>query len=130
MKISGIYKIINKVNGKYYVGSSKQILEHNGRFYEHKRLLRQNKHINPHLQNAWNRYGEDNFNFVLVENVNELNLLIVEQKYLDIAKLEKHKCYNISFIAGKVEMTDKPVLCKFIFPMTCNNNSHIIAKNL
>jgi hypothetical protein len=47
MKISGIYKIINKINNKYYVGSS--------------------KHINPHLQNAWNKYGQNNFDFVITE---------------------------------------------------------------
>lgn len=36
-KISGIYKIINKINGKYYVGSSKDIVTPNiGRWYMHK----------------------------------------------------------------------------------------------
>ena len=57
-KISGIYKIVNKVNGKYYVGSSNDVLK--TRFYEHKRLLTKNKHFNVKLQNAWNKYGESN----------------------------------------------------------------------
>ena len=45
-KISGIYKIINKVNGKYYVGSAKNI---RGRWNGHKHLLNRNIHIQPVL---------------------------------------------------------------------------------
>lgn len=105
MKISGIYKIVNKINKKYYVGSSNNIV--GKRFHNHKNQLNSNKHINTHLQNAWNKYGEHNFDFIIVEKLKELDLLIVEQRYLDIAKLEKDKCYNISFVAGKIEMTDE-----------------------
>lgn len=44
----------------------------------HYSLLRNNSHWNPYLQNAWNRYGEDNFDFVVIhelmddEDINEL----------------------------------------------------------
>jgi len=107
MKISGIYKIINKTNKHYYVGSSGNIDGINGRWYEHKRLLNKNSHINKHLQFAWNKYGENNFNFVIVEEVPTNELLMVEQRYLDIAKKEKELIYNTSLIAGKVEMTDE-----------------------
>ena len=92
-KISGIYKIINKVNGKYYVGSSNDILERGcGRFYHHKWMLKNNRHNNIHLQRAWNESGEKNFRFVIVKEVDDDFLLIEEQKYLDIAKKEKEKC--------------------------------------
>src|SRR3989304_1436717 len=63
-KISGIYKIINKTNGKYYVGSSNDII---GRWFTHKSQLNRNNHCNPHLQRAWNKYGKDNFEFIIVE---------------------------------------------------------------
>lgn len=104
-KISGIYKIVNKVNGKYYVGSSNDILKN--RFYEHKRLLNKNKHFNIKLQNAWNKYGEANFEFIFVEKCNytRTSLLECEQKYLDIANKEKSRCYNMTFVAGRVEWT-------------------------
>lgn len=107
MKISGIYKIVNKINNKYYVGSSGDIFGHSGRGrkYNHFWLLRHNQHKNTHLQNAFNKYGENSFELVVIEQVESTQLLIVEQKYLDIAKNEQDKCYNISFIAGKVEMT-------------------------
>jgi group I intron endonuclease len=94
-KTSGIYKIINKVNGKYYVGSSNDI---RCRWSGHKKQLKRNNHNNPHLQFSWNKYGPDNFEFVIVEETPEDKL--VEQHYLDIAKNEKEKCYNTSFIVG------------------------------
>lgn len=112
MKISGIYKIINRINGKYYVGSSKDIYGGSrgyiGRWKQHKNELNKNIHKNLHLQNSWNKYGEQNFDFVIVENIEPIRkkLLKVEQKYLDVAKLEKNKIYNVSFIAGRPEMTD------------------------
>lgn len=96
--ISGIYKIVNKVNGKYYIGSSKNII--NYRWNQHKNLLLKNKHYNDYLQFAWNKYGKDNFDFIIVEKVPKLDLLIVEQKYLDIAQNEKEKCYNLIYTAG------------------------------
>lgn len=105
--ISGIYKIVNKINGKYYVGSSKDINGKDGRWNEHIQVLNRNKHINPHLQNAWNKYGQNNFDFIVVENVDEPQLLVTEQKYLDIAELEKHKCYNVKFNACGGEQTNK-----------------------
>lgn len=63
-KISGVYLIHNKVDGKNYVGESENIKK---RLSSHKTMLRKNKHINPHLQNAFNLYGEDSFEFILLE---------------------------------------------------------------
>jgi group I intron endonuclease len=98
MKISGIYEIINKVNGKRYYGSSSDI--HN-RWRRHKRELKKNNHDNLHLQNAWNKYGIDNFKFNIVEEVNIDNLLLVEQKYLDICKNDSNNFYNQNYVVGK-----------------------------
>ena len=64
----GIYKIINRKNGKYYVGSSVNIHE---RWNEHRRTLREGTHINPKLQASWKRNGEPKFDFVSVELVAE-----------------------------------------------------------
>jgi len=97
MKTSGIYKIINKINGKYYVGSSDNIYK---RYITHKNFLNNNNHINTILQNSWNKYGNTNFDFVIIEKVPKENLLITEQKYLNIAITERNKCYNICFDAS------------------------------
>jgi group I intron endonuclease len=79
----GIYKIINILNQKYYVGSSINLEE---RKQKHFRTLRRNKHVNDYLQNAWNKYGEENFKWEIVEILNDLDLAEirkVEQKYID-----------------------------------------------
>jgi group I intron endonuclease len=101
-KTSGVYKIVNKTNNKYYVGSSKDIKV---RIIRHIRRLNNNCHSNHHLQSAWNLYGKDNFEFIIVEKSEQS--LITEQKYLDIAKMEQDKCYNMRFFVDKMEMTDE-----------------------
>ena len=106
MAISGIYKIINRVNNKYYVGSSYNIIGCKGRWSHHKTHLKYNRHDNTHLQNAWNKYGKDSFDFTIVEETPKEKLIEVEQKYLDVAKNEQNKCYNISFSADRSIMED------------------------
>jgi group I intron endonuclease len=96
-KISGIYKIINKVNGKYYVGSSDDIRR---RWEGHILLLNKNKHHNQHLQSSWNKYGEDTFIFVIIEYaLDKYELLKREQYYLVECKNNPDKNYNISYDA-------------------------------
>lgn len=88
----GVYKIINKVNGKFYIGSSVSLYKR--LFYEHLNKLKSNLHDNTHLQKAWNLYGEENFIFEILELVEPLenefrenfkNRLVQEseQYYLD-----------------------------------------------
>jgi group I intron endonuclease len=77
---SGIYYIRNKANGKVYYGSSKNIQR---RFADHRKRLRRKKHGNLHLQRAWNKYGEDVFEFGIVGYCEEEYLLDMEQVYLD-----------------------------------------------
>lgn len=71
-KICGIYKIENILNGNIYIGQSTNI---KNRFKSHKSNLRLNKHCNIHLQYAWNKYGEENFEFSILEvcDCSELN---------------------------------------------------------
>lgn len=93
---SGIYKIINKVNGKYYVGSSIDIRV---RWKNHIKALNKNIHKNPHLQSAWHKYGSENFVFEIVELCLLKQLTEIEQKYLDIAHQNKQTNYNIGIFA-------------------------------
>jgi group I intron endonuclease len=79
--LSGVYAIINILNGKPYFGSSNKI---EVRWSRHKRDLILRRHPNAHLQAAWDKYGESSFVFVLVEEVIGKELLLSrEQFYLD-----------------------------------------------
>lgn len=82
MKISGVYIIKNTINGNTYIGSSKDI---HGRFYTHRYELRKQKHHCRYLQNAWDKYGESNFVFEILEECIPFKetLLEREQHYID-----------------------------------------------
>ena len=55
---AGVYLISNSVNGKCYVGSTIHLDQ---RRKEHFSRLANNKHVNAHLQNAFNKYGREAF---------------------------------------------------------------------
>lgn len=79
----GVYMIKNKVNGKFYIGSSIDI---HVRWTKHKRCLRNGNHHSLHLQRAWDKYGEDNFDFIVLEETDPDKTYEREQHYLDILK--------------------------------------------
>lgn len=91
--MSGVYQIYNTVNGKRYIGSSIHIEQ---RFKEHLRNLRANKHVNAHLQSAWNKYGEHSFILEEIELCEPDQCLKVEQEYIDYYHAADRKFgYNI-----------------------------------
>jgi group I intron endonuclease len=78
--VCGIYVIRNVRTGSAYVGQSKNMRK---RIADHLNLLRSGRHRNPHLQNAWNLYGEDSFVWepeVICEDPQDLDLF--ENAYL------------------------------------------------
>lgn len=75
----GIYMIQNKVNGKIYIGQSVNIED---RWADHKSGLNGGYHINKHLKNAWNKYGESNFEFTVICECEENQLNTMEEYYI------------------------------------------------
>ena len=71
------------------------------RKHTHFNELRRGKHINKYLQHAYNKYGEANFVFEVIEFVNDKsNILDIEQCWID--KLDVIKLgYNIALRADK-----------------------------
>lgn len=78
--VPGIYHIINKVNDKRYIGSTVNLSQRkNQHFYK----LERNVHTNRYLQAAYNKYGEDSFEFRVIEYVSIDNLTKAEQYWVD-----------------------------------------------
>lgn len=75
----GIYAIYNTATGKIYVGSSRNIQL---RWAQHRSCLKHNKST-PHLQRAWNKYGEASFEFIVLEECSVENLIEREQFWYD-----------------------------------------------
>jgi hypothetical protein len=95
---SGIYQIRCLVNGKIYVGSAVDLHD---RWIGHRNSLRRGEHRNPHLQNAWNLYGEANFDLAILEYVDIRDLLTVEQRWIDETDCTNPEIgFNIYDIAG------------------------------
>lgn len=98
-KLSGIYTIENIVNGKIYIGESLDIYR---RWHkEHIPQLRRDCHYNKELQKEFNKYGEENFRFEVLERYSEDNpiitkakILILESYYMDSFKKSGICLYN------------------------------------
>lgn len=88
----GIYAIWHRASSKAYVGSSISIKQ---RWADHRKALRARAHHSPKLQNAWNKYGPEAFEFVVLESVLLLEDLVPrEQHWMD--RLNAHGAgYNI-----------------------------------
>lgn len=99
---NGIYIITNIVNNKIYIGSTYCKGGVNRRWSVHKSQLNKNKHINKHLQFAWNKYGIDSFTINLIEVITDSPILLErEQYYLDLFKpYNQNIGYNISKISS------------------------------
>ena len=88
--MGAIYKIVNVLNNKFYVGST---VDTRVRFQDHRRKLRKGTHHCVHLQASWNKYGEEKFEFVVVDTVPDDDLFSVENQWLR-EHFGKPHCYN------------------------------------
>jgi group I intron endonuclease len=58
--------------------------------------LRKNIHKNPHLQSAWNKYGESNFRFIVLEECPQEELLKKEDEWIGIKNsLDRNFGFNL-----------------------------------
>lgn len=89
----GIYGIRNIINGHTYIG--KTGMNFGDRWDSHKSLLRSGKHFNQHLQRAWDKYGEDNFDFIVIEECSADKLDERERYYIQFYR-EENLSYNIA----------------------------------
>lgn len=115
-----IYEIINLINHKEYIGQTIQTFER--RINTHINNLNKNKHKNNKLQNAWNKYGQENFAFVPhYYDINNENY----QKELDKLEIDwiaKKDSYNNGYNltpGGQGGLANSPNQRKLNFEQYC-----------
>lgn len=125
----GIYQIVNLVNGKVYIGQTIERFQR--RYWHHNWCLNSNKHFNKYLQNAWNKYGKDAFEFRVVhtlqpnEDINEFEKYYIEQ----FNATNQQYGYNLQD-GGQPEQ-----LCRFTTPESRKlvgekNRQHMLGRKL
>lgn len=87
IELSGIYAIKNITNNKLYIGSTEDFKI---RFRSHKNKLLTNSHFNTHLQASWNKYGEDNFEFLCIKEIKIEDFKNIEDFKKDLIKNEEY----------------------------------------
>ena len=104
--VQGVYCIRNEVNGKCYIGSASKSEKGQSitkRLKAHLYCLQHDIGSNAPLQRSWNKHGEHNFTFHLIEHVEgDLDYLLGREQYwldhLDVCNPDKG--YNLSPVAG------------------------------
>lgn len=93
-KIIGIYCIENKLDHKKYIGQSIDVAD---RWQRHIRHLNNHCHHNELLQQAWNEYGFENFDFYVLQVCTDSELDSLEKRYICMYDSMNHdKGYNLA----------------------------------
>jgi group I intron endonuclease len=103
--ICGIYALVNIINGKFYVGQSVHVRR---RCRNHFSNLRSEKYTttNPHLQSAFDHYGEQVFVSVLLEGGLARDVMVLnaaEKKWIDaLQSADRLFGYNLKKLSEKL----------------------------
>ena len=95
---SGIYGIHNLKNDKWYVGQAVNI---RARWNAHRSMLSKNERESIHLLRAWNKYGADAFEWVILEECSP-ELLDEREKYWIAQKDSYKNGYNRTLGGGGI----------------------------
>ena len=94
--LSGIYCIKNKLDGKCYIGLSNNFIK---RIAYHFKILRLGKHYNIHLQRAFTKDGENNFEWHILFECSISSLDYLERFYIKIYRAND-RIYGYNIEAG------------------------------
>jgi group I intron endonuclease len=82
IKKSGVYQIVNEINGKFYIGSSVDIVN---RWAAHRHTFKNEPKYNSRIISAVRKYGIEHFTFIVLEECLPIKEIILacEQYYID-----------------------------------------------
>lgn len=103
----GIYAIRCRANGKEYIGQTSQPIK--DRWAEHYKMLYSNRHHNRWLQDDWNLYRPEVFEFRVLEVVTDPVWLLDRERAWQDNGYDAAKRYNPPNIARPVARSRKPV---------------------
>jgi group I intron endonuclease len=96
----GVYAIRNRCTGTVYIGSTAKVFRI--RWHQHITALKYQTHHNKPLQEDWNTYGAEAFEFIILETVDTKVLLdSLEQRWLDEYVLNGSQCYNYGRVSRR-----------------------------
>lgn len=122
-KIIGVYIIKNKITNKFYVGHSVDI---NNRFRSHKSYLKRGIHHCLYLQRSWNKYGEDNFEFIIIKHCkSEKESIALEQYYIDNFKPYIYNTGDSAYFGGDL-LSNNPNKTKIIEKRVATQRENLI----
>ena len=112
-----IYCIRNKINNKKYIGQTSEKRGYNHRISKHKGQLINNKHYSKNLQEDFNKYGMDNFEFFILDEFTFTNKELLKKVLIDMEKfyidlwdtMNDNKGYNSTKSVGRGSI--KRILC-------------------
>ena len=89
-----VYQIVNSINGKVYVG---QTTSGNLRWKKHLSALRGNYHENPNLQADFNKFGEEAFEWSIIQELSKDKEMLEQEETKIIQKFlsEGKNLYNV-----------------------------------
>lgn len=116
-RVNGIYKITNIKNGRFYIGKAEGKKGFWGRWDQHRRDLRKNRHCCFYLQRAYEKYGEDCFTFEILE-IKDFGVELVDLESEYIIKLGAMSFQNGYNMVNKYSEAPKIV-----------REKHVVAKD-
>lgn len=91
-----VYKVINKINGKIYIGETLNSVEK--RFYQHCKDAYNKTYWNYYFYRAIRKYGSENFEVITLEQVININRRLLKEQILKLE--EKYILEYNSFKSG------------------------------
>lgn len=88
----GVYRIRNKVTNCVYIGGTTRPMK--ARWSQHIGNLKCNRHRNRRLQQDWNRYGANAFEFSVIEVIKDHDLIFERERYWQDKDYTREGRYN------------------------------------